>query len=399
MEQAESCGALTLRRAGTGPWSVLRAVDEFRCLFDDAGLAGALWCVCITGIPGEGEEAARRAAIELVHSFPAWSPKELGIVLSVLMQRVPRDFESPVGGVFSRDRWLRFGGTDAELERGVRSGAFERVVHGWYALPGANVHAVKAVRVRGRLTCANALALAGAWDLRSRLTHVRVRPGGGGEIRRSTRGDLAHDREAQLRGGVRLHRQPRSSAVPLGKDAVDDVELAVECALLCLVEEDLVMVADSLIERRMLEVGTLEAIAGRLPEAARRKLRYVNGAAMSGTESKVRLWLLLGGHRVEPQASFRGVGFVDLLVDGWLVIECDSEAHHTDELAFEGDRARDLTLNVLGRRPVRLTYKQVMLSWGATQLALLRILEQGPAESRRRARRRRERGDRPRSSE
>lgn len=303
------------------------------------------------------------------------------------MQRAPRDFESPLGGVFSRARWLRFGGTDTELERGVRSGAFARVAQGWYALPGASGHAVKAVRLRGRLTCTNALALAGAWDLGSRLTHVRVRLGGGGEIRRSSRGDLAHDREAQSRAGVRLHRQPRSRAVPLGKDAVDDVELAVECALLCLDEEDFVMVADSLIERRMVEVGTLEAIAGRLPQKARRKLRYVDGAAMSGTESKVRVWLLQGGHRVEPQASFRGVGFVDLLVDGWLVIECDSEAHHTDELAFEGDRARDLTLNVLGRRPVRLTYKQVMLTWGATRRALLRILEQGPAESRRRARR------------
>ncbi|PPG43383.1 hypothetical protein C5C17_02185 [Pseudoclavibacter sp. RFBA6] len=184
--------------------------------------------------------------------------------------------------------------------------------------------------------------------------------------------------------------------VPLGKDAVDDVESAVGSALLCLDEPDLVVVVDSLLQRRMLEFGTLDAIAARLPSGARRKLRYVSGAAMSGTESKVRFWLQSGGHRVEPQSWFEGVGFVDLLVDGWLVIECDSRLHHTDLAAFEGDRSRDLVLNgvrVRSRvRVVRLSYRQVVFDWEATTLALLGVLEQGPSASRLRARRRRGRG-------
>lgn len=334
------------------------------------------------------------AARDLVHSFSTGRPKIGPLALAVHMPPLPSDFEAPIGGVFARDRWLRFGGSDAELRRSLRAGVFRRVAPGWYALPDASSHAVKAVQVGGRVTCSSALALLGAWDLKSPLTHVRVRLGAGGEMRRRAGG--TRDVAAQSRAGVRLHRRPRSLALPLGKDAVDDVESAVGSALLCLDEPDLVVVVDSLLQRRILEFGTLEAFAARVPSGALSKLRYVSGAAMSGTESKVRFWLQSGGHRVEPQSWFEGVGFVDLLVDGWLVIECDSRLHHTDQAAFEGDRSRDLVLNgvrVHSRvRVVRLSYRQVMFDWEATTLALLGVLEQGPSASRLRARRRRGRG-------
>jgi hypothetical protein len=44
----------------------------------------------------------------------------------------------------------------------------------------------------------------------------------------------------------------------------------------------------------------------------------------------MRLLLRALGHRAEVQVRIAGVGRVDLVVDGWLIVECDSRAYHGD---------------------------------------------------------------------
>lgn len=61
-------------------------------------------------------------------------------------------------------------------------------------------------------------------------------------------------------------------------------------------------------------------------------------------------------------------------MDGWLVIECDSKAHHTSAKNYAEDRARDLTLLALGYVVVRLTYEQILNQWADTEKKLLRIV-------------------------
>ena len=46
--------------------------------------------------------------------------------------------------------------------------------------------------------------------------------------------------------------------------------------------------------------------------------------------------------------SIAGVGRVDLVLDGWLVIECDSREFHEGWMPQQRDRARDLALAALG---------------------------------------------------
>jgi very-short-patch-repair endonuclease len=48
-----------------------------------------------------------------------------------------------------------------------------------------------------------------------------------------------------------------------------------------------------------------------------------------------------------------GVGRVDFVVEGWLVIECDSRAHHGGWEAQVADRRRDLALAALGYASIR----------------------------------------------
>ncbi len=67
----------------------------------------------------------------------------------------------------------------------------------------------------------------------------------------------------------------------------------------------------------------------------------------------MRLMLRMIGCRVEVQPVVRGVGRVDFIVDGWLIIECDSEAHHSGWDAQKRDRRRDLAAAALGYTTVR----------------------------------------------
>jgi very-short-patch-repair endonuclease len=55
-----------------------------------------------------------------------------------------------------------------------------------------------------------------------------------------------------------------------------------------------------------------------------------------------------------------GVGRVDLLVDGVLVVELDGFEHHSDRAHYRNDRRRANALTCLGLRLVRFTYEDVM---------------------------------------
>jgi very-short-patch-repair endonuclease len=78
-----------------------------------------------------------------------------------------------------------------------------------------------------------------------------------------------------------------------------------------------------------------------LPERLQGVDRELDGRAMSGTESKLRLAFMRAGLRVECQVAIPGVGIVDLLVDGWLIVEVDSRKYHDGEISQHKDRVRD----------------------------------------------------------
>ena len=62
---------------------------------------------------------------------------------------------------------------------------------------------------------------------------------------------------------------------------------------------------------------------------------------MSGTESKLRVACVSAGLCVESQASIDRVGFVDLLIDDWLIVEVDSRQFHDELIHQHRDRVRD----------------------------------------------------------
>ncbi|MBF4457624.1 endonuclease domain-containing protein [Pseudoclavibacter sp. VKM Ac-2867] len=135
--------------------------------------------------------------------------------------------------------------------------------------------------------------------------------------------------------------------------------------------------ADSALQLRLTTRDALTTVASRVPLSAQAKLRFVDARSQSGTESIVRLWFQLRGIAVHPQFTVAGVGNVDLLVGDRLIIECDSKEFHATEWDSRNDRRRDLVLNRLGFRVLRLTYEQIMFQWPRVEATLLALLADG----------------------
>ena len=70
------------------------------------------------------------------------------------------------------------------------------------------------------------------------------------------------------------------------------------------------------------------------------------------------------------QVEIDGVGRVDLVVDGWLVVECDSRAHHRTPEAQLRDRARDRAAAARGYVTLRLLAEDILFHPEAVLAAL-----------------------------
>lgn len=92
----------------------------------------------------------------------------------------------------------------------------------------------------------------------------------------------------------------------------------------------------------------------------------------------MRLMAMELSRRVEPQVVIDGVGRVDLLVDGWLVIECDSRGYHNSWEQQEKDRERDLALARLGYVTIRPTAHHIMNRPDVVRDAVRGLLARGP---------------------
>src|SRR5690606_25919148 len=92
--------------------------------------------------------------------------------------------------------------------------------------------------------------------------------------------------------------------------------------------------------------------------------------AQSGSETRLRVFFQRRNVPVATQVPIPGVGHVDLLVGQSLIVEADSQAHHSRPRNVAADRERDLTGRQLGFRSLRLSYEQIWHTWERTQRAL-----------------------------
>lgn len=233
----------------------------------------------------------------------------------------------------------------------VADGTFIRCSAGWFATALTPADVTEALRRGHRLTCISALDHHGAWVPLTSCRHEIVRRGG------------ASDTASAFGPGVRTHGRLRSWP---DDEPIMPVLVALEHAARCLSVEDFAILLDSVAHLRLAHRDDLEELLRSLPGKVRRGIGEIEPRAESGTETRVRRFLRRLGAHVEVQVRIAGVGRVDLVLGERLIIECDSREHHTREDAYQEDRRRDRQAMLHGYAVIRLTWRDVMITWERT---------------------------------
>lgn len=254
--------------------------------------------------------------------------------------RTAADEPAPNRRVFTTADLRADGMTWRSIRDAVAAGDIVRVHRGCYVYPDTPRGLAQAAHVGGRVTCVTALTLLGVFVREGHGLHVHLARG-------RTPGCRTMPGVHTVQHWDTLARPPHPRVLHV--DIVDALIHATNCQT----PREAVASLDSALHKDLISVDDLDEIFAHV-RAGRRELRaFVDRRAESGPESIVRLIALMLGFSVQPQVSFPGIGRVDLLLDGWLVVECDSEEFHEGWDTQCADRRRDLALAALGLTSLR----------------------------------------------
>ena len=243
---------------------------------------------------------------------------------------------------------LARGLTVRQIAAAVHAGTLIRARRGRYLPPAAAPELVSAVRVGGRLACVDELRARGIWTLGDGRLHVHV-PGNAARLRDPV------DRAARLGEAARVRCHWEQLADPAGASSghVSAADALLQAAR-CLPRRSLQASLDSAARQGRMRRSLLERdpIVGPL-------LDRVDTSADSGLETIVRELVRNLGFAYATQVAIDGAGFVDLLVEGWVAIECDGLGFHVGP-AVSRDRRRDAAVAATGRTMLRFGYGQIV---------------------------------------
>lgn len=103
-------------------------------------------------------------------------------------------------------------------------------------------------------------------------------------------------------------------------------------------------------------------------------------------DEETRLRLRPFGWTVRTQAPIVGTGRVDLLIDGWLIIETDGQGNHDGPSHRHKDLVRDANAAFWGHPTLRFDYAMVVHDWDLVERAIvatIRRRDRPPASARR----------------
>jgi very-short-patch-repair endonuclease len=252
----------------------------------------------------------------------------------------PEQILQSSGGVARTSTLLQRGAGERAIERSIDDGRILRIRRGVLALPGAPPDLVRALAAGARLTCLSAATHYGLWCVRpSSVLHVS-RAG------RSAEGCINHR-------GRSVPPHPRMPLVGLA-----DVLVHV---LQCRPPEESVPVVECALRRGATTAAFVGSrLRGPFNGVARAALASVDLTGESAIEVVARLLLRGAGLDVRPQVHIAGVGRVDFLVEGHLIVEIDGAAFHSDRQALRRDRRRNNMTVIGGYLVLRFCYEDVM---------------------------------------
>ena len=265
------------------------------------------------------------------------------------------------GGVARSGQLLGAGFTPRDLQRLAGLGAHQPR-RGVFVLPDCDRAFLAAILHNGRLSCASAAGHYGLW-LRSPpgQPHLACRHGHGN-------GFIRH----------RTVRFPGHPSLPVA--AVEDVALH---ALGCLAPPASTAIATSAIR---LHGVPREMLASRLQAdrsgPARRILRELDLRAESIVEVDAQHLFRTHGITYDAQVFLPGIGRVDFLLGGFLIVEIDGFAFHSKREDMLRDRTRNNLSAVQGYAVLRYMPEHIWFNPGQV-VAEIRSVLAGPRDQRR----------------
>lgn len=261
-----------------------------------------------------------------------------------------------LGGIARGTHLQRLGFSRRALSRAVQRGEIERIRDGVFSAGAVDEQVRAATAHGGALTCASVLQMLRIWVLSPVLVpHVW----------------LGADRHPHAHHGCACVSHFYRGLPPLGAASV---ETALVHFLRCAGDEAFFAAYESALRLRLLTRAACARIRALIPASARWLVDLARPDADSGLESLLRLRLHLLGIRLDCQVSLPGVGRVDFVIAGRLILEADGKENHDGPTMRHKDLVRDAAASALGYETLRFDYAQIIHDWSSVQAAILAAL-------------------------
>jgi len=253
-------------------------------------------------------------------------------------KKTPRELSAEIlpATFLSRAALVARGLRSRDITRLVAGGEIIRLRNGRYVGSDLRPALVRAGKLGARLDCVSLLSALGVFVHTHHGLHVQIENG-------ATRLPIP---EADV---VRHWRRSCRNPNHLAADIVEALAQSFRCQPL----REAIATLDSAWHHGLVDEAAVAAVFGLLPRRYRPLRRLLDRRSESGPETIMRLILLGLGCDIELQVRIPGVGRVDFVVDGWLIIECDSREHHAGWENEKRDRRRDLVAATQGYTTVR----------------------------------------------
>lgn len=269
----------------------------------------------------------------------------------------PKELLSRFGGIARGTYLQQYGCTRDHLASAVQAGEIHRVRPGVFALPSLDRKITTAAAHGGELTCADALRARRVWILPDENKEVHVWLGRAGR------------RHPHTGCACIQHRSAGTAQVGYAS-----VATALIHAYRCLTEEAFFAAYESAWNWRLITASDRRRIRAELPKKAAWMLDLARSDSQSGLESLLRFRLHLLGIILECQVDIDGVGRVDFVAGGRLIIEVDGRENHAKPERRHNDLVRDAAASAVGYESLRFDYSLVVYNWEVVVDAILPAL-------------------------
>lgn len=274
----------------------------------------------------------------------------------------PADLLSRLNGIARGTLLQAYGCTRKQLAAAADSGTIHRVRPGVFALPTTDAKVVTAAAHGGALSCAAALRAHGVWMLPGPDAGIHVWLGGGGR-------QHPHEGCACV-----THYSPGRAELGFAP-----VATALIHAYRCLEQEVFFAAYESAWNSRLISADDRARIRQELPDTAAWLLDLARSDAQSGLESLLRLRLYLLGIQLDCQVEIDGVGRVDFVIGGRLILEADGKQNHAGPDRRHKDLIRDAAASALGYETLHFDYAMIVHDWPRVVAAILPALARSRA--------------------